>query len=63
MLAIALEAPNPAPWMLKSQILASLGRYQEAIAVAEAAIEVCKKEHYAFEIHENEENIRKWKEK
>jgi tetratricopeptide (TPR) repeat protein len=61
--AIALEAPNPAPWMLKSQILSSLGRYQEAIAVAEEAIEICKKEDFEFEIHENEENIRKWKEK
>ena len=61
-IAIALEAPNPAPWMLKSQILASLGRYKEAIAVAEEAIEVCKKKNFSFEIHENEENIKKWKE-
>ena len=59
--AIALEAPNPAPWMLKSQILASLEQYKEAIVVAEDAIEVCKKQNFAFEIHENEENITKWK--
>ena len=61
--AIALEAPNPAPWMLKSQILASLDRYKEAIAVAQEAIEVCKRENYSYEIHENEENIRKWKQR
>ena len=60
-IAITLEAPNPAPWMLKSQILASLGRFKEAVDVAEAAISVCKKQDFPFEIHENEDNIRKWK--
>jgi len=59
--AIALDAPNPAPWMLKSQILASQGKYQDAIALAEAAIIVSNKNNFPFEINENEENIEKWK--
>lgn len=58
--AIALQAPNPAPWMLKSQIYASMGRYEEAIQIAEMAIEVCNKHNFDYEIHENEENIKKW---
>ena len=59
--AIALNAPNPAPWMLKSQILASQTNYQDAITLAEEAITVCKKHNMLFEIRENEENIEKWK--
>ncbi len=59
--AIALNAPNPAPWMLKSQILASQAQYSEAIQVAEAAIEVSKQHNFIFELEENEENIHKWK--
>ncbi|MCW5515409.1 DUF2911 domain-containing protein [Muriicola sp. Z0-33] len=60
-MAIALKAPNPAPWMLKSQILASEGKYNEAIDMAEKAILVSKKHNFLFEIEENEENIHKWK--
>lgn len=59
--AIALKAPNPAPWMLKSQILASQGKYKEAIKFAEEAIEVSKRHNFLFELEENEENIHKWK--
>jgi hypothetical protein len=59
-IAIALQAPNPAPWMLKSQILASEGRYKEAIQLAKEAIEVCKAHDFDFEIEENERQIRKW---
>jgi tetratricopeptide (TPR) repeat protein len=59
--AIALDAPNPAPWMLKSQILASQMKFGEAIKLAQKAIEVCRTHNFAFEIHENEENIQKWK--
>lgn len=59
--AIALEAPNPAPWMLKSQILASQSKYDKAIAVAREAILVCKNHNFPFEIHENENNIDLWK--
>lgn len=59
--AIALDAPNPSPWMLKSQILASQMKYDEAIELAEKAIEVCRSHNFSFEIHENEENIQKWK--
>lgn len=59
--AIALNAPNPAPWMLKSQILASQAKYHEAIQAAEAAIEVSKQHNFLFELEENEENIHKWK--
>ena len=44
--AIALKAPNPAPWMLKSQILAAQGKYKEAIAMAKMAIEVSKKHNF-----------------
>jgi len=61
--AIALKAPNPAPWMLKSQILASQEKYKKAIEMAEDAIEVSKKYNFWFEIHENEENIKKWRAK
>ena len=46
--AIALKAPNPAPWMLKSQILAEQGKYEEAIHMAEQAIEVSKKYNFWF---------------
>jgi len=60
-IAIALNAPNPSPWMLKSQILASQGKYEEAIVFAEEAIEVSKKNSFLFEVEENEENINKWK--
>ena len=58
--AIALEAPNPAPWMLKSQILASQKKYREAIHLAQQAIKVSKKYNFLFEVEENEENIHKW---
>ncbi|WP_158306095.1 DUF2911 domain-containing protein [Maribacter sp. HTCC2170] len=61
--AIALNAPNPSPWMLKSQIMASLERYPEAIELAEKAIRVCKDHNFLFEVHENEENIQLWKNK
>ena len=61
--AIALQAPNPAPWMLKSQILASQGKYEEAIVVAKEAISVSKKYDFYFEIEENEEKIAEWKSK
>lgn len=60
--AIALGAPNPSPWMLKSQILARAGRYEEAIEVARQALEVSRtNEEFHFEIEENETNIKKWK--
>lgn len=59
--AIALEAPNPAPWMLKSQILAYEKKYDEAITEAEMALEVCKIHNFPYEIHENEDQIKKWK--
>lgn len=59
-IAIALKAPNPAPWMLKSQILAAQEKYKEAIELAEEAIVICKKSGFEFEIHENEEQISKW---
>jgi hypothetical protein len=60
--AIALDAPNPAPWMLKSQILAYENKYEAAIEQAELALEVCKDHNFSYEIHENEEQIKKWKE-
>lgn len=60
-IAIALKAPNPSPWMLKSQILATQGKYKKAIQLAEEAIIICKKNGFDFEIHENEEHILKWK--
>jgi tetratricopeptide (TPR) repeat protein len=60
--AIALGAPNPSPWMLKSHILANAGRYKEAIEVAKQALEVSRtNEEFHFEIEENEMNIKKWK--
>jgi len=58
--AIALEAPNPAPWMLKSQILAYEEKYEEAIKQARLALEVCNNHNFPHEIHENEEQIKKW---
>lgn len=61
-IAIALNAPNPAPWMLKSQILAYEHKYAEAIEQAELALKVCKNHNFPYEIHENEEQIKKWKE-
>ncbi len=60
-LAIALEAPNPAPWMLKSQILASEKKYAEAIKQAEVAMKVCKEHGFSYEIEENMVQIKKWK--
>jgi tetratricopeptide (TPR) repeat protein len=60
-IAIALDAPNPAPWMLKSQILASQNDYKAAIKMAKIAIVVSKKNNFLFEIEENEEHINKWK--
>ena len=60
--AIALDAPNPAPWMLKSQILAEQGKYEEAIKLAEKAIEVSKEHNFWFELEENEEQIETWAE-
>ena len=62
-IAIALKAPNPAPWMLKSQILESLEKYEEAIEQAEKALQVSKKLNFWFEIEENEEKIKEWKTK
>ena len=59
--AIALRAPNPSPWMLKSQILAAQGKYKQAILLAEEAIEVSKQNNFLYEVEENEENINKWK--
>ena len=59
--AIALEAPNPAPWMLKSQIFEFEKNYKEAIEQAKLALKVCKLHDYAYEIHENEAQIKKWK--
>ena len=61
--AIALEAPNPAPWMLKSQIKASQGEFKDAIHLAEQALEVSRKHNFYFEIEENEEKIKAWKTK
>ncbi len=61
--AIALKAPNPAPWMLKSQILASQKKYKAAIHMAEEAIEVSKKHGFWFEVEENEEKIKIWEKK
>ena len=58
--AIALHAPNPAPWMLKSQILASQGDYEQAIRFATEAIEVSRRHDFLFEVEENEANIQKW---
>ena len=59
--AIGLKAPNPSPWMLKSQILANSGKYNEAILVAKEALEVSKtNKAFHFEIEENEEAIEKW---
>ncbi len=60
-IAIALKAPNPSPWMLKSQILAAQKKYKEAIVFAEEAIIICKNKGFEFEIHENEEHILQWK--
>lgn len=60
-IAIALKAPNPAPWMLKSQILAQQKKYSEAITYAKKAIRVSQEKNFEFEIHENEEQITKWK--
>lgn len=58
--AIALDAPNPAPWMLKSQILASLEKYEAAIEQAELALKVCEVHNFSYEIQENEEQIKRW---
>lgn len=59
--AIGLKAPNPSPWMLKSQILANAGKYREAIKVANEALEVSRTiEEFHFEIEENKEAIKKW---
>lgn len=62
-IAIALNAPNPAPWMLKSQILEFQEKYKEAIEQAEKALEVSRKLNFWFEIEENEEKIKEWKKK
>lgn len=61
--AIALNAPNPAPWMLKSQILATQGKYEAAIQMAEKAIEVSKAHNFLFEVEENEAKIKIWEKK
>lgn len=61
--AIALEAPNPAPWMLKSQILASLENYKQAIKYANKALEVSKLNDFWYELEENQSNIESWKAK
>ena len=58
--AIALEAPNPAPWMLKSQILAYQEKYKKAIHYAEEAILISKKYNLLHEVEENEEKIKAW---
>jgi len=58
--AIAMEAPNPSPWMLKSQILAYEHKYKEAIEQAQTALEICKSYNFDHEIHENEAQIKKW---
>ncbi len=58
--AIGMDPPNPAPWMLKSQILATMKQFKEAVEQAELAIEVCKRTQHEFEIEENLENIKKW---
>lgn len=60
-MAIALNAPNPTPWMLKSQILASEKKYPEAIKQAEVALKVCKKHDFSYEEEENKLQIKKWK--
>ena len=59
--AIALEAPNPSPWMLKSQILAYQNKYKEAIKYAQEAIIISKKYNLLHEVEENEEKIKAWK--
>lgn len=59
--AIILEAPNPSPWMLKSQILAYQEKYKEAIQFAEEAIIISKKYGLLHEVEENEEKIKLWK--
>lgn len=59
--AIALEAPNPAPWMLKSQILAKQGQFEAAIEVAKQALKVSQtNEEFHFEVEENQAQIKKW---
>ena len=59
--AIGLKAPNPSPWMLKSQILANAGKYKEAIEVAKEALEISKtNKEFHFEIEENETAIKEW---
>ena len=59
--AIGLKAPNPSPWMLKSQILADHGKYKEAILVAKEALEISKtNKAFHFEIEENETAITAW---
>ncbi len=59
--AIALEAPNPSPWMLKSQILAKQGQFEAAIEVAKQALKVSQtNEEFHFEVEENQEKIKKW---
>lgn len=59
--AIDLNAPNPAPWMLKSQIFEKQEKYEQAIKNAQKAIEISKEYNFYFEIHENEEQIEKWR--
>ncbi len=59
--AISLDAPNPTPWMLKSQILASEKKYAEAIKQAEIALKICKEHDFSFELEENKLKIEKWK--
>ena len=59
--AIVLEAPNPSPWMLKSQILAYQKKYKEAIKYAQEAIIVSKKYNLLHEVEENEEKIKTWR--
>ena len=59
-IAIAMNAPNPSPWMLKSQILAFKENYSEAIINANKAIEVSKNHDFHYEVEENEEQIKVW---
>ena len=60
-MAIDLNAPNPAPWMLKSQILADNNEYKKAIGNAKKALKVAESHNFWYEIEENEAQIKKRK--